>query len=165
MKNEDQLGRKFGETYSLILTDPTFESRLRSFDPNLKLMFDQIRKKWVILEWALDNSGWNILLTAEDDKKQPKALGEWVFNKLYVWRHNAELRNKDPHQFFKDAKWNAEWDESKIETQSSIDHQNILKDERHEWRKANRELKNQPVSDATAGYPKHNYKNGEIICP
>lgn len=165
MQNADGLGQKFGETYSLILTDPTFERRLKQFDPNLKLMFDQNRKRWCILEWAPDQSGWNLLITAQDDKGEAKPLGEWVFNKLYVWRHNYELRAKNPNQFFDDLMWKADWQKNTIETQISLDHQHLLSQERNEWRKAWKEINNLPKSDVTAGYPKINYNKGEIICP
>lgn len=163
---EDRLGRKFGDTYSLILTEPDFERRLQSFDPNLKLMFDQVSKKWRVLEWAPDNSGWNIILTAEDANGNPKPLGDWVFTRLYVYRHNYEIRHNNPSQFFDDLIYEADRQENEIETKSSIDHMYQLLDERNEWRRAARELSGRPTSDVTAGYPKITPKTkGQIICP
>lgn len=163
-KNEDRLGGKFGETYSLILTDPTFETRLKQFDPALKLMFDQIKKRWVVLEWAPDNSGWNIILKAEENG-QPRALGEWVFKELHEMRRKYDEKHGNPDQFWRDLIWKADWQKDMIDTKVSIDHQHLLSEERNEWRRAWRELNNLPTSDVTAGYPRIHYRNGEIINP
>ncbi len=150
----DVAGKHLGETYSLILQDSTFEKRLHRFDPNLKLMFDQQKRKWCILQKGEDGRHWNLLLTAEDNEGNPKPLGEWIFNKLFVWRHNHEVKMRNPDQWCRDMQWKAEWEESVIETKMSLNHQDMLKDDIISWRKANRELKNQPSSDVTAGYPK-----------
>lgn len=151
--NEDKLGRKFGERYSTILTDPTFERRLKLFDPSLKLMFDQVKKRWRILEWAPDNSGWNILMTAEENG-EPRPLGEWVFNTLYVWRHNYNLKRDNPEQYWNDLMHTQKEQVSQLEAKHSDDGKHRILEERNEWRKAARELKNFPKSDVTAGYPK-----------
>lgn len=162
----DNLGGEIGRDYSTILTDPTFEKRLQSFDKNLKLMFDQRNKRWRILEWAPDGSGWNLLMTAEDDEGNAKPLGEWVFNKLYVWRHNAEQRNKDPQKFYTQLLTMGDEQRNQIQRQSSLNHQYKLIDERNEWRRAWREWKNLPKSDVTAGFPKIQHKpKGVLICP
>lgn len=152
--NQDVLGRKFGDRYSLILTDPNFERRLRAFDPNLKLMFDQVKKRWTVLEWAPDNSGWNIILVAEDNDERAKALGDWIFNRLYVYRHRYEARRQDPNSFFRGLMDETDRQQTEIDRKSSDDHKHILKDDISQWRKASKELRNRPVSDAVAGYRK-----------
>lgn len=149
----------------MILTDPSFERRLKAFDPNLKLLFDQNRRRWRILEWAPDGSGWNLLMSAEDDEGNPKPLGEWIFNKLFVWRHNAELRNKNPNQFFTDLQSIADRQKMEAETKASINHQHRLLDDINDWRRVSRELKGMPKSDVTAGYRKITKQpKGKIIC-
>lgn len=157
-KTHDGMGRQFGKEYSLILTDPDFERKLESFDKNLKLMFDQQAKRWRVLEWAPDNSGWNVIVTAQDDEGNPKPLGQWILNKLYVYRHNYELRARNPNQYFDDLMYEADKQKNVIDTRSSMDHIHQLIDDRNEWRRANRERKNLPKSDVTAGYPKVEFK-------
>lgn len=158
VRNQDRLGRKFGETYSLILTDLNFEKRLKHFDPNLKLMFNKVEKKWVILEWAPDGSGWNILFKCEDDQKKPKGVGEWVFNKLFVMRNNYEYRKSNPDRFFDDLLYYGEKKEEERELKASEEHKSKLLDDRNLWRKAARELRNEAPADVTAGYPKKGKK-------
>lgn len=160
----DRLGRPFGEKYSLILQDPHFERRLKAFDPNLKLVFNQVNKRWVILEWAMDNSGWNVLLTAEDDQKNPLPLGEWIFNKLYVWRHNYLEKRKNPDQWWKNLEIEAEQQQLMMDAASSRSNQAILIDEVNEYRRAARELRNEPTSDVTAGYQKIQPKSKGSTC-
>lgn len=163
MQNQDKLGGHFGRDYSLILTDSCFENRLKAFDQNLKLMFDQRIKKWRILELAPDNSGWNIILTAEDAEGNPKPLGEWIFNRLYVYRHNYEIKKRNPENFFQSLLSQAETQKAEIEEKSSTEHRYKLLDDRNEWRKAARELRNLPKSDVTAGYPRVQKKSKGII--
>ncbi len=155
LSNLDTLGRKVEQTYSRIITDPTFENRLRAFDPKLKLMFDQGTKKWTILEWAYDNSGWNIILVAEDSKGEAKPLGEWVFNKLYVWRKKWEEKAQvGADKFLDNLIVEAAVQKEQMRQAASDDHQAMLKDDIIQWRKVSKELNNQPVNDATAGYRK-----------
>lgn len=151
---QDRLGQKFGKEYSTILADPYFEARLKSFDPNLKLMFDQHKKKWIVLEWALDNSGWNLILTCEDKEGNPKPVGDWILNKLYVQRHNAEERRRNPQQYFDDLMYKAEYEKNKIEESAHSEQRAKLIDDIISWRKVDNQLNNRPVSDVTAGYPK-----------
>lgn len=166
MHNQDVLGGHFGRDYSLILTDPGFENRLQAFDPNLKLMFDQRIKKWRILELAPDNSGWNIILTAENpETKEAVPLGEWVFRTLKAFRDRYEHRRKNPTKFLDDLIYQANQQQAEIEAKGSEEHKYKLLDERNEWRRAARELRNGSKSDVTAGYPKITPKpKGKIIC-
>lgn len=161
---QDVLGNKLGQVYSTILTDPTFERRLKAFDPNLKLLFDQKKKKWTILENAPDGSGWNKILVSEDDRtKEPKAVGEWIFERLWEFRNMYEHRHKNPNQYFNDLMYRADQQATEIQRQGSINHKNKLLDDRNEWRRAARELKNLPKSDVTAGYPKNPYGDKNAI--
>lgn len=163
MFDHDALGGHFGRDYSLILTDPTFESRLKSFDPNLKLMFDQRIKKWRILELAPDNSGWNIILTCENpETKEAVGLGDWVFMTLRAYQESYELRRKNPNNFFNGLISEAAAQAAQIEAKGSEEHKYKLLDERNEWRRAARELRNLPKSDVTAGYPKFTKQKGKI---
>ena len=47
--NFDRFGNEFGKEYCLILRDPVFEGKLKSFDPNLKLYFNKEAKRWGFL--------------------------------------------------------------------------------------------------------------------
>lgn len=145
------LGNELGKVYSTTILNPEFERRLKLFDPNLKLMFDQITKKWVILEYALDGSGWNILmknLEAED-------LNDKIINQLFVLANNAEERNRNPNQYFDDIMYAADKQREMIEKNLSDDHKHLVGGEqRNEWRKLARNLNNLPTADVTAGYPK-----------
>lgn len=159
---QDFLGNKFGETYSLILTDPTFEKRLKMFHQStgghpddIKLMYDQSRKRWCVLEWAPDNSGWNLLLVCEDKiTKEPRPVGDWIFNQLFVWRHNFLEKQKDSASYWDNLDYQAKQQRLAIDSAWSREHRGILADERNEWRKAWREINSLPVADVTAGYPK-----------
>jgi len=151
----DALGNEIGRDYSLILTDPYFEKRLKRFDPHLKLTFDQNKKRWMILEYVPAYGNFNILMTAEDEvTKKPIALGDWVFNKLFVWRHNALEKQKNFSAWWDKIRYEEEQQRMAIDMAWSREHQGILADERISWRKAFRELNNLPISDVTAGYPK-----------
>lgn len=153
--NFDRFNRKFGERYSLILTEPDFERRLKNWDPNLKLMFDQHSKRWCILEWSSDNSGWNLLMKAEDEEGNPTPLGDWVFNKLYVWRDRWLYKMHNPDQFLDDMIYKAQCEQESISNNISDNNKHLLLHDRNDWRRAARELKNFPTSDVTAGYPKN----------
>lgn len=132
-----------------------FERRLKQFDPRLKLMFDQQSKRWVILEQSYDNSGWNCILKAEDKNGNEKPLGEWVFNVLYVKRHNWEEKQRmGASRWLEELKYKANKFKEKERSSISDDHQAMLRDDVMQWRKASKELQGLPVSDATAGYRK-----------
>lgn len=142
-------------TFGKILLDHSFERRLKLFDPSLKLVYDNSRQRWTVLEWALDNSGWNVLITAEDDEGNEKPLGEWVFNKLWVWRKRAEERNKKGVDYWlrelRDAR-------NELETKTFEEHskeaQYKICNNINRFRKAIKKMNNEPASDVTAGYPK-----------
>ncbi len=140
---------------STLLTDPTFEKRLKNFDPRLKLIFDQLKKRWVIVEWALDNSGWNVILTAQHEDGTPKPLGEWVFNCLWVYRQRHEKKqNMGLDNWLHSMRDEADAQRTAIEESVSDDHKAMLREDVTQWRKVSKELDNMPPSDATAGYPK-----------
>lgn len=148
----DTYGRKTDEFYSII-TDPTFEKRLQAFDPRLKLMFDQQSKRWVVLEWAYDDSGWNIILKCEDREGNPKPLGEWVFNKLFVFRKQWEAKmEKGPDKWLDDMVAECTEIQKEQERKASEKHQDMILDDITEWRKAAREFDGGCANDVTAGY-------------
>lgn len=160
---QDRLGNKIGETYSTMLVDPYFEKKLKSFLPSLKLMFDQVKKKWVILEWAPDNSGWNIIYTFQDDFGNPMPLGDYVFDHLRDMMNQNEIKLKNPDAYFDNLIYKSEKQKEEIQRKSSEEHKKKLLEDINEWRKSSRELKNQPKSDVTAGYRKINQKTKGII--
>lgn len=151
----DVCGQNIAENYSVILTDPTFEARLKAFDPNLVLKFHKGLRRWMVLERLHDNSGLKPLIIAEDERGNPKPLGEWVFNKLFVFacKHEEKIR-RGVTNWFKDIIYEADKQREKIEENVSDDHQAQLREDVMQWRKVSKELKNEPVSDATAGYQK-----------
>jgi hypothetical protein len=150
----DTYGRQVDEVYAII-SDPTFERRLKDFDPRLKLMFDQESKRWMILEWAYDNSGWNIILKAEDRDGKPKALGDWVFNKLFVYRQNWLTKaEKGADRWLEDMAEECRNIKAEKERKVSEVGQEKILDDINEWRRGARELDGRPTSDVTAGYPK-----------
>lgn len=152
---QDRAGQLIGETYSTVLQDPFFERKLKGFDPNLRLVFDQIRKKWVVLEAALDGSGWNIILTCEDEKGNSKAPGEWVMNRLFVYRQRYEEKQRmGVDNWFERLKSDLDAHVAKEEQKISDEYQARLREDVVQWRKAAKELDNLPPSDATAGYRK-----------
>lgn len=144
----DTHGQKISETYRVI-SEPSFERRLKAFDPRLKLMFDQKKERWVILEAAYDNSGWNIILKAEDRNGNPKPLGEWVFNSLYVKRKRWEALNAmGAEKWLQNLKDQAlDWRASESR-KISEDHQAQIRDDIWQWRRAAKEIQNLPTADA-----------------
>lgn len=134
--NEDLLGNKFGEEYSLIMTDYSFENRLKAFDSNLKLMFDQRKKRWTILEWARDNSGWRILMTCEDDFGNPMPVGDWVFGHLKWMQDQYTQKLKGSDGFYDDLVAKADEYKVKKDKELSEEAQYRVRTDIHQWRKA-----------------------------
>lgn len=161
---QDILGNKFGERYSLILTDPAFERKLHAYDPNLKLMFDQFTKRWVILVWREDNSGWQILMKCEDDFGNPMPVGDHIFNHLNWMRKRWEEAHPDGDRFYEKLLSQADENREKLERKISEENQYKIRHDINQWRKGFLELQNLPKSDAIAGYPKITNKPKGIIC-
>lgn len=160
----DTLGRPVVQ--NTMICDPSFERRLKDFDPRLKLMFDQATQRWVILEWAYDNSGWNIILKAEDKEGYPKPLGEWVFNKLFAYRQAYELkRSLGPDKWLTKLAQEAEDQRNEEEDKNAKEREYKILDDINEWRRGAREFDNRPASDVTAGYQKITPKTKKGIIP
>lgn len=148
----DTHGRQLNDGYT-ILMDPTFENRLKNFDPNLILVFDQIRKRWVVMEKALDGSGHNILIVAEDDHGNPKPLGEWVFNALFVYRARHEEKHRmGADQWIAQLKHQAEYENAKSAVKASQTAKEMIVDDINVWRRGIAELNNEPTSDIGVHY-------------
>ena len=148
----DTYGRKFDDVYQII-TDPSFEKRLKLFDRNLKLVFDQQSKRWVILEWALDGSDWNIILKAEDKEGNTRPLGQWVFNTLFAYRQNyIAKREMGADKWFESLAEEANTNNTVADSKASKAHQEQILDDIVEWRKAAREFDGGCANDVTAGY-------------
>jgi len=147
----------------LILADSSFDRRLKLFDPNLYLVFDQKRQRWCVLEKALDGSGSNLLIVCEDDKGEPKPLGEWVFNTLFVWRARGEERNRNVEQFYLDER--AEEDRQAKEMNKKADEigEYFWKHEIRACQKIANLLSNLPQNDVTAGFRKIEPKSKGVI--
>ena len=153
-KQRHLLEERFQTTDSGVLLDPFFEKRLKAFDPNLKLLFDQRSRRWHILVWRMDNSDWQVLIKAEDDNGNPKPLGDWVFNRLYVYRHNWEEKSRNFDVYWKNLIFEEEAQRAQIQRKLSEESQAKLMDDINGWRRAWRELNNEAPADVTAGYPK-----------
>lgn len=162
----DTHGRPACKQYSFgKILNASFERRLKSFDPNLKLVFDQTKQRWTILEWALDNSGWNIIIRAEDEHGNEKPLGEWVFNKLWVWRNQGEERNRiGAGRWLDNFDYEAEKQKTQILESHSREFRGRIVDDINQFRKALKIANNEAPSDVTAGYPKVKRRNkNEVI--
>lgn len=150
---KDQTGRELNKHYSTtLLVDPAFERKLQAFDPDLKLIFDQTKKRWVILQWTGDPYNWAHIMTLEDEHGNPLPFSDMILNKLYVWRHRAEVRNQDPMKWFRGLTAEAERQKDEIDSRVSQDNQYRLKNDILQWRKAARELQGMPGNDITAGF-------------
>jgi len=165
---EDITGAKFGERYSLILTDPTFERRLHAYDPNLKLMFDQFSKRWAILVWREDNTGWQILMKCEDDFGNPMPLDDHIFEHLNWMRKQYDEKHRmGGDRFYDHLLSQADDQQEKMRQAQSEENQYRIRTDINQWRKGFNELQGLPRNDAIAGYPKVTYKPKPrgIICP
>ena len=166
---KDRLGGIAGEKYSLVLYDPVFERRLKQFDPNLRLRFNRFNERWYVLEKALIGSGYNIILKCEDDKGNPKPVGEWLFNKLFVMRHNYDELRRNPNQWWNNFEYQVEKEQEEIAQKGHVEQKARLIDDVNQWRKAYRDFVDLPKSDVTAGYPKVQFKkekkDGELHRP
>ncbi len=161
----DTYGKPACRVYNFgrILADNSFEQRLKCFDPNLKLVFDNTRQRWTILEWALDNSGWNIVMRAQDDEGNPKPLGEWMLNQLYVWRHNnSRQRDVGIIQWEKESDYEMEKQKAAILAGHSREFRGRIVDNINQFRRGHKEMINESTADVTAGYPKVTYTKGEL---
>lgn len=161
---QDILGNKFGERYSNVIVDPSFERRLNAYDPQLKLMFDQFSKRWVILVWREDNSGWQILMKCEDDFGNPMPLGDHVFEHLNWMRKRYDEKYKDSNRFFDGLLSQADDYKEKQSRKIAEENQYKIRTDIAQWRKGFNELQNLPKADAIAGYPKITPKQKGIIC-
>lgn len=150
----DRFGNEFGKEYTTILTDPAFEMKLKQFDPNLRLFFNKEVKRWVILEWALDCSGWNVIFIFEDDYKHPMPVGDWVFMHLREMRNTNERLRKNPKQFFLDTYNLSDRQFDQEDRRIDDETRHLLREHRNEFRKGWRALNKMPLADVTAGYRK-----------
>jgi hypothetical protein len=151
----------FGHEYTRIIKDPAFETRLKNFDPNLRLMFDQTDKNFKILERRTDNSGWNIIVSLQPGEE----LDDNIMNLLWVRRQQFLQKkiDKNPKIWFDNFLQESENVRQKLDDKSSQDHRYRLAEDRNEWRKAWRELNNMPAADVTAGYRKIEHKPKGIV--
>lgn len=144
-----------GNTYSTtILTDPYFEKRLKAFDKNLRLVFDQNKKRWTVLEKLQDNSGWRVLLRCENEFGEALPVGDWVIHELGKMRLNWESAISNPNEWFSKLISESDAQKKQISDKASINHKAMLMEDIVSWRKAAREIQNLPSSDVTAGYRK-----------
>ena len=156
---QDTYGQNIESTY-LVLGDPTFERRLKQFDPRLKLMFDQNLKRWVVLEEAYDGSGWNCIIKCQNPDKSPRPVGDWVFEKLHKYRQVYEFKVRQGiDNWLHGLRRELEYQQQIESEKASREHQDMLRDDLTQWRKASKELQGMPANDATAGYRKVNYEN------
>lgn len=152
----DNNGNKFGGEFSGGIIDLAFEKRLKNFDPRLILQFDIFKRCWKIYELAYDNSGlYNLILTCETPDGKPKPLGEWVFNKLSILRHQYEqdMRLGIDASIRKMKQESAELADKEV-LKNSQDCQDHIKEDWTQWKKVIKGMDNAPESDAVAGYPK-----------
>lgn len=163
LEEKDFWGVPLGERFILSLNDLDFERKLKAFDRNLKLLFNKKKQRWAIVEKRQDGSGWNILFCLEDRGGEPKGLGDWVINKLIVMRANYEAKRRNADQFEKLLE-NAESDFKSGELKKTHQENRLrIVDDINVFRKAYKNLMNEPISDVTAGYPKANYKNSRSV--
>lgn len=161
---EDILGNKFGERYNTYLVDPAFERKLKAYDPKLKLMFDQFSKRWAILVWREDNSGWQILMKCEDDFGNPMPLGDAVFEHLNWMRQRYNEKHRNADGFYESLLSQADDYKEKLQKKIAQENQYKIRTDFTQWRKGFDELNNLPKADAIAGYPKIHQKPKGIIC-
>lgn len=143
-----------GREYTSLLSDPYFEKQLNLFDPNLRLYFNQEVKRWAILEWALDHSGWNVVYVFEDDYGNATPVGEWVFIHLREMRDNNDKLRQNPNAFISDAEYQSNSLFEKEEERLGEEERALIRDHANDFRRAIRAARNLPISDVTAGYRK-----------
>lgn len=142
---------------STLLVNHDFEDRLKAFDPFLSLHFCQIRKRWCVVEAARDGCGdAKLLIVAQNDvTKEAIPLGEWVFEALRAMNQNwQEAANVGAGIWYDRMVDSNQKAQEKLERQISDESCHRLMETRTLWRKAARELRNEPTSDVTAGYPR-----------
>lgn len=148
----DTHGRRLNDGYK-VLMDPTFEKRLKGFDPNLILLFDQTKQRWVVLEKALDSGCHNIIIVAEDESGNPKPLGDWVFNQLFVYRAKFEEKHRmGADQWIAHLKYQADYENAKSLAKASQTAREMIVDDINVWRRGIAELNNEPTSDIGVHY-------------
>lgn len=142
------------ENYTRILTDPSFGRRLKAFDKNLELFFDNGKKKWVVME-AVSNGTWNLIVTCEHEDGTPKPVGDWIFNRLFVFRARQEAKQQvGVDTWLKQMRAQVELQDEMEQQKLSDNHQAHLREDVIQWRKGSYEMKGKPKSDAIAGYRK-----------
>lgn len=135
-----------------LIANPHWESQLQDFDPNLKLLLDKDRKRWVIAEFMPGNAYPNILFYLEDEKGNEKPFGPWVLNKLFVkqqrWLAYQRGGGKpDVDQYLKDMKYQNEKNVEKSEDKNHDERSYQISHDITKWRRAIAEMNNEPVSD------------------
>jgi len=163
MNGIDDQGLKIQEVYNgnpveSIMPASAFKT-LKAFDPSLVLLFNQADKKWTILQEKDDKSGYSVILKLEDRDENPKAWGDWVLNKLFVMRETSyETRHHGADWRIQQMKDTLSAEKEFKETKVKQDNIDRVKDDFLTYKKGILELQGLPVSDATAGYPKIDYK-------
>jgi len=148
----DELGRNWS---TRLLTDPTFEKRLKTIDPTLKLIFDQTKQRWMILAPRIDNPYlWRIIKVAEDKLGNPMPVGDWLLLEVRRLKDQAERRDHNPDQFIKWLEYEEGYQQERIQSKRDADFADYLREDRVFLDKAYRQFMGMPVSDATAGYAK-----------
>lgn len=150
----DTHGRRIADGYK-ILADPTFDKRLKAFDERLSLLFDQTTQRWVIVEEAGDRSGFNIIIIAEDSEGNPKSLGDWIFNQLFVFRAKAEeKKGLGADRWLAALRYQADYETAKNFKKTSQTAREMILDDINVWRRGIAELNNEPTSDIGVSYRK-----------
>lgn len=151
---EDRFGNLFEKDYVTILSDPFLERKLKDFDERLKLVYNKEKDRWVILEWALDNSGWNVIYIFEDDFGNKMPPGEYVLMHLKDMRDNNDALRADVDQYFLNLENKVEDLTFKEEAKIGDLHKHLIREHINPIRKAFRSINNKPTADITAGYRK-----------
>lgn len=146
-----------------IMPDSTWDMRLKAFDPNLRLVFDQLTKRWKIIENALDGDGVNIVLTLEDCEGNAQPFGEWIFGALRDFRNKAYEAKRNLDQFLLGEENEAQRQRSEMERKCDEIGDYFAKHEKREYGKIMNLLRGDPVSDISAGFRKITPKPRGII--
>lgn len=126
-----------------------FKQRMFEYDPYLFISFHKAKNKKAIFRYNGKTELPDFIMEIPQDPSWDK-----VKEKLDEFRRNADEIKRNPDAFHDKLMAKKDSHDEKLKKKVSDDTKNLLKDNLLLFRKASRELKNEPVSDVTAGFPK-----------
>lgn len=127
------------------MTQPCYENRipdaefvywLKKFDPDLRVVWNPVRGRWVIMERNRLTSGENCILVWETEDKGYRDLDRGIAIRLQAMSAKYSQMIVDPQRYITELENKAAFQHNDIVRQVSNDIQGMIVDDIGSWRKA-----------------------------